>query len=305
MTFVHTNKASKLVPSSLLPRSHSPWIFVTGSLYNSSSANEVRFATLYWQSSNVINIVLVRYHGVMWSRSCRHCEISKKLILNRTKPAKNTPLFSFPIHGALTWNICLRDALHAHVFSFTHNAVVLWLLRCLHPENQKKIFRFLHFYESKQMSLTQDLKWLLEHHSALQLKFITCVKLIVTLYCNEAPGMLIALYKSQCSIIIIITVNCFIQWARPQNMAVGDLDFYFTLYLYIQTMKRGWLMQPSICILDLPSSSLHFSSPFHQIVGSRFTISSPLFQNNWVKIHHRRNKVGWRFNMLYTLIITK
>ena len=30
---------------------------------------------------------------------------------------------------------------------------------------------------------------------------------------------------------------------------------------------------------------------FNKIVRSRFTISSPLFQNNWVKIHHRKNKV--------------
>ena len=60
--------------------------------------------------------------------------------------------------------------LHAHVFSFTHNAMVLWLFRCVHPEKQMKIFRFLPFYESKQMSLTRDLKWSLEQSSALQLQ---------------------------------------------------------------------------------------------------------------------------------------
>ena len=32
--------------------------------------------------------------------------------------------------------------LHTHVFSFTHNAVVLSAFRCVHPENQTKIFDF-------------------------------------------------------------------------------------------------------------------------------------------------------------------
>ena len=50
--------------------------------------------------------------------------------------------FSFLTHGTLASNICLRDALHAHVFSFTHNTVVLSNFRCVHPENQTKILRF-------------------------------------------------------------------------------------------------------------------------------------------------------------------
>ena len=57
--------------------------------------------------------------------------------------------------------------LHAHVFNFTHSAVVLSHFRCVPLENQTKKFRFLHFYESKQMSLTQDLLSL-EQRSALQ-----------------------------------------------------------------------------------------------------------------------------------------
>ena len=55
---------------------------------------------------------------------------------------KKYTTFSFPIHGTLASNICLRDAPHAHVFSFTHNAVVLSHFRCVHPENQTKIFWF-------------------------------------------------------------------------------------------------------------------------------------------------------------------
>ena len=91
------------------------------------------------------------------SCTCRRCEISKKLTLILTLTAKNTPLL-FPIHGAFASNICLRDALHAHVFSFTHNAVVLSHFRCVHPKSDKN-FLILKFYESKQPSLTQDLKW--------------------------------------------------------------------------------------------------------------------------------------------------
>ena len=37
---------------------------------------------------------------------------------------------------------------------------------------------------------------------------------------------------------------------------------------------------------------------FNKNVRSGFTINSPLFKNNWVKIHHRKNKVGWRFTKL-------
>ena len=45
-TFLCNTKASKLVPGSLPHLSHSMWIFARGSLYDMSSRNEVRFATL-------------------------------------------------------------------------------------------------------------------------------------------------------------------------------------------------------------------------------------------------------------------
>ena len=80
----------------------------------------------------------------MWSRTCRHCEFSKKLIFNRTKPAKNTPLFLFPYMGHSLEILSKGCPLHAHVFSgnfsFTHNAMVLWLFRYVHPEKQTKFF---------------------------------------------------------------------------------------------------------------------------------------------------------------------
>ena len=51
-----------------------------------------------------------------------------------------------------------------------------------------------------------------------------------------------------------------------------------------------------LCMRQRPSwtyplqvfTSVHL---FNKIVRSRFTISSPLFQSNWVKIHHLENKV--------------
>ena len=60
--------------------------------------------------------------------------------------------------------------LRVHVFSFTHNAVDLWLLLDVFtPKIRRKIFDFYISMNQKQMSLTQDLKWLLEQRSVLQL----------------------------------------------------------------------------------------------------------------------------------------
>ena len=55
-------------------------------------------------------IVTLRYYVVMTSRTCRRCEISKKADLKPYPYGKKYTTFSFPIHGALASNICLRDA---------------------------------------------------------------------------------------------------------------------------------------------------------------------------------------------------
>ena len=97
-------------------------------------------------------------------------------------PANNTILF-LPDIGLLHKIFVLGIPLHANVFSsFTHNAVVPSQLICVHPENQTKMFK--HFHESKQMSLTQDLKWSQEQCSALQVSFHTASNWFVTLYCK-------------------------------------------------------------------------------------------------------------------------
>ena len=120
-------KASELVPSSLFPCWNSMRFFARGSRYDTSSPGG---------SNNILTCTS------LWSRTCCHCEIPKKLILNRTKPAKNTPLFLFPYMRHSLKLFPWEMPLHAHVFSFTHNAVVLWLFRCVHPKIQTKIFNF-------------------------------------------------------------------------------------------------------------------------------------------------------------------
>ena len=53
--------------------------------------------------------------------------------------------------------------------------------------------------------------------------------------------------------------------------------------------RASWTYPPQVF------TSVHL---FNKIVRSGFTINSPLFQNNRVKIHPREKKVGWRFTKL-------
>ena len=99
---------------------------------------------------------------------------------------KNTPLFLFPYMGHSLQIFAKVIPLHTHLFSFTHNAVVLSHFRCVHPWKSDEIFSIFIFYESKQMSLTQDLGWSLERSIALQLQRQTDL--------------------------LLCTINCFPQW---------------------------------------------------------------------------------------------
>ena len=76
------------------------------------------------------------------------------------------------------------------------------------PRKSNENFSIFTFYESKQMSLTQDLRWSLGRSIALQLQRQTDL--------------------------LLCTINCFLQWDHLPNMAVGDLAFYYTLYLWHQ-----------------------------------------------------------------------
>ena len=67
------------------------------------------------------------------------------------------------------------------------------------------------------MSLTQDLRWSLGRSVTLQLQRQTDL--------------------------LLCTINCFLQWDHLPNMAVGDLAFYYTLYLCDDLMgKLGALL---------------------------------------------------------------
>ena len=138
-------KASELVPCSLLPHWNSMRFFATVSLYDSNSMDEVKFATLACNGKvQHVTVILtctllccdnVTYMPALWN-------FKKSWLGTLPLRQKNTPLFLFPFMGhslqIFTWGM----PLHAHVFSFTHNAVVLSAFRCVHPENQTKIFWF-------------------------------------------------------------------------------------------------------------------------------------------------------------------
>ena len=147
------------------------------------------------------------------------CEISKNLTWNPTFTAKNTPLFLFPYMGhslqIFTWGM----PRHAHVFSFTHNAMVLRILDVFTPKIRRK-FLILTFLWIKTNVAYTRLEVIAKQRSALQVEFITGVKLICyfVLYC------------------------CFLQWDHLPNMAVGDLAFYYTLYL--------WVIMADLCLLQ-------------------------------------------------------
>ena len=176
-----------------------------------------------------------------------HSEISKKLTLNPRLSTKNTPVFLFPYIGhslQIFAKVMPMMPLHTHLFSFTHNAVVLSNFRCVHPENQTKIFWFLHFMNQNKCRLHKTW-WSLERSIALQLQGQTDL-----LLCT-------------------VKVNCFPLWARPQNMAVGDLAFYYTLvYIYAFCCSIGsWR---HTCMHACVSDS--YRANFSQLQDSTFGI---------------------------------
>ena len=65
--------------------------------------------------------------------------------------------------------------------------------------------------------------------------------------------------------------------------------FWVFLNILCMCQRASWTYPPQVF------TSVYL---FNKIVRSGFTINSPLFQNNWVKIHHRKSKVEWRFTKL-------
>ena len=110
--------------------------------------------------------------------------------------------------------------LHAHEFSFTHNAVVLSHFRCVpgmcSPRKSDENISILTFLWIKTNVAYTRLEVITKQRSALQVEFTTGVKLICYF----------ALY------------HYFLHWAHPPNMAFGDLAFYYTLYLWLSYAKN-------------------------------------------------------------------
>ena len=147
----------------------------------------------------------------MTSSTCRRCEISKKLTWNPTLMAKNTLLFLFPYMGPSLHIFAWGMPLHAHVFSFTHNAVVLsHFLDVFTPKI--RWFLILTCLWIKTNVAYTKLEVIAKQRSALQVEFITGVKLIC----------------------YFVLYYCFLRWAHLPDMAVGDLVCYYTLYIYVQ-----------------------------------------------------------------------
>ena len=111
------------------------------------------------------------------------------------------------------------------------------------PRKSNENFSIFTFYESKQMSLTQDLRWSLGRSIALQLQRQTDL--------------------------LLCTVNCVLQWDHLPNMAVGDLAFYYTLYLWHRLpMRASCYHTHCICCICTVFSYTHdFPHQFTRLTG--------------------------------------
>ena len=90
-----------------------------------------------------------------------------------------------------------------------------------------------------------------------------------------------------------VTSSFWINKHRLMAFVDNIIDWFMIASIGLAVAVCAWF---HLCMRQRPSwtyppqvfTSVHL---YNKIVRSRFTISSPLFQNNWVKIHHRENKV--------------
>ena len=85
---------------------------------------------------------------------------------------------------------------------------------------------------------------------------------------------------------------CMTLGSNLQNQIFNAIINNFKCPCLCMCQRASWTYPPQVF------TSIHF---FNKIIRSRFTISSPFSYNNWVKIHCRKNKVGWRFTFLADL----
>ena len=91
------------------------------------------------------------------------------------------------------------------------------------PKIKRKFFDFYILWIKTNVAYTR-LEMIAKQRSALQVLFITGVKLIC----------------------YFVLYYCFLHWSHLPNMAVGDLAFYYTLYLWTllegaRGLRDGWV----------------------------------------------------------------
>ena len=123
-----------------------------------------------------------------------------------TVPTKNKPLFILPGMGLLLKIFALGIPLHANVFSFMHNAVVLSQFRCVHPKIRWKFVDSNIFMNQNKCPLHKT--W-----SDLWNNVVHCKYRLVERQID----------------LLLYTVNCCPQWATVKNMAVSYLAFFIII----------------------------------------------------------------------------
>ena len=158
------SKASELVPCSLLPHCNSMRFFATVSLYDSNSMDEVKFATCTGEVQTRHGYCNL-YITMLWWRHVRAGAVTFPKSWLGTLPLRQKIHQFFFSHTSGTrfrylpeWcpYMLMYSALHIMQW-FSH------ILDVFTPKIRRKFFDVNIFCESKQTSLTQDLKWSLNN----------------------------------------------------------------------------------------------------------------------------------------------
>ena len=171
--------------------------------------DEVKFATLQRRSSNTHGYCNL-YVSTLWWRHVRAGAVKFPKGWLETLPLRQKIHHFFFSH---TWGTRFKYLPEGCPYMLMYSALhaMQWfsqLLDVFTPKIRRKFFDFNILWIKTNVAYTR-LKMIAKQRSALQVKFITCVKLIC----------------------YFVLYYCFLHWSHLLNMAVGDLAFYYTLYL--------------------------------------------------------------------------
>ena len=165
----------------------------------------------------------------MTSRTCQRCEISKKL--------RGTLPLQQKIHHfffSRTWGTRFRylpeGCPYMLMYSVLH--IMQWfshILDVFTPKSDKNLLILTFLWIKTNVPYTR-LEVIAKQRSALQVEFITSVKLIC----------------------YFVLYYCFLQWDHLPNMAVGNLAFLLYLYIPHQKIPIIWLVKRAGIILTMP-----------------------------------------------------